>query len=81
MADELLPDDRIGTDLALTVLVTVQVTFGTFLGTRPRTSRSKSSTISGRRCFHHISAVVTFLPFFRVKTSGRFGKGLARASS
>ena len=30
---------------------TVHVTAGTFFGTRPITSLSKSSTISGRRCF------------------------------
>src|ERR1039458_2577472 len=35
--------------VAVIVFVTVHVTFGTFLGTRPSTSRSKSSTISGRR--------------------------------
>ena len=32
-----------------TVFVTAHVTLGTSLGTRPSTSRSKSSTISGRR--------------------------------
>ncbi len=63
------------------VSVTVHVTLGTFFGTRPITSRSKSSTISGRRCFHHIFALVTFLPFFSVNASGRFGKGFALDSS
>ena len=55
------------------VRFTTHVTFGTFFGTRPRTSRSKSSTISGRRCFHHAAALVTLRPFFSVRTSGRFG--------
>src|SRR5882757_9466748 len=32
-----------------------QVTLGRSLGTRPYTSASKYSTISGRRSFHHIS--------------------------
>ena len=32
----------------LTVLATIQVTLGALGGTRPSTSRSKSSTISGR---------------------------------
>ena len=36
-------------DRPLDVCVTVHVTFGTLRGTRPTTSRSKSSTISGRR--------------------------------
>ena len=80
MPHELFPDDRAEPTVAFTVLVTVHVTFGTFLGTRPSTSRSKSSTISGRRCFHHIAGVVTFLPFFSVRTSGRIririGRGL-----
>ena len=35
--------------LVFTVSVTVHVTLGTFFGTRPSTSRSKSSMISGRR--------------------------------
>src|SRR6266542_4911821 len=56
-------------------LVTSQVTFGAVFGTRPTTSLSKSSTISGRRWFHHCAFVVTFLPFFRVRTSGRSGYG------
>ena len=67
--------------ISRTVFATVHVTDGTFFGTRPITSRSKSSTISGRRCFHHISGVVTFSPFFSVSTSGRFGNGLAFDSS
>jgi hypothetical protein len=46
-------------DPSLTVLVTSHLTFGVFFGVRPYTSRSKSSAISGRRCFHHISADVT----------------------
>src|SRR5579883_128851 len=66
---------------AFTVLVTSQVTLGAFFGTRPSTSRSKSSTISGRRSRHHISAVVTLRPFFSVSASGRSGNGLAFASS
>src|SRR6185295_15602108 len=36
---------------AFTVRFNSQVTAGTRGGTRPNTSRSKSSTISGRRCF------------------------------
>src|SRR6185437_9718849 len=43
-------------------VVIAQITFGAFFVTRPITSRSKSSTIAGRRCFHHISGVVTFFP-------------------
>ena len=65
----------------LTVLVTVQVTLGTFGGTRPNTSRSKSSTISGRLSCHHSVAVVTFLSLLSVRASGRSGKGLALDSS
>ena len=53
------------------VVLTVQVTLGTFGGMRPSTSRSKSSTISGRRWFHHCSADVTFCPLFNVSASGR----------
>jgi hypothetical protein len=67
--------------VAFTVFATVHVTFGTFFGTRPSTSRSKSSTISGRRWSHQTLAVVTFLPFFNFKTSGRFGYGFAVLSS
>src|SRR5579883_3370277 len=59
--------------LVLDVLVTSQRTDGTFPGTRPYTSRSKSSTISGRLWFHHISGVVTRFPFFRTNGSGKFG--------
>src|SRR4029079_1626751 len=55
------------------VSATVQVTLGTFGGIRPMTSRSKSSTISGRRCFHHASAVFTRWPFFSASGSGRLG--------
>src|SRR5262245_46692603 len=61
--------------------VAVHVTFGTLFGTRPTTSRSKASRISGRRRVVHISAVVTFVPFSSVKGSGRSGKGLAADSS
>src|SRR5690242_18385191 len=60
-------------------VVIVQFTFGTFFGTRPKTSRSKFSTISGRGCFHRIPGVVTFCPFFRVSGSGGSGYGLALA--
>ena len=52
--------------------VLLHVTLGTSFGTRPSTSRSKSSTISLRRV-SHIAAVVTFFPFFNVRTSGSFG--------
>src|SRR5215471_3605421 len=65
----------------LAVSVTVHVTFGRFFGTRPSTSRSKSSTISGRRCSHHTLAEVTFFPFFNVNASGNCGKGFANDSS
>src|SRR5580693_8703270 len=47
-----------GPTWSLTVLLTTHVILGAFGGTRPSTSRSKSSTISGRRTLHHISAVV-----------------------
>src|SRR4249919_3055980 len=63
------------------VRLTRHATVGTVRGTRPSTSRSKSSTISGRRCFHHASALVTFLPFLSVSGSGSSGYGLATASS
>ncbi len=63
------------------VLFTAQVTLGTLGGMRPTTSRSKSSTISGRRCFHHCSADVTFCPFFNVSASGRSPYRFAFASS
>ena len=53
-----------------TVFVTVHVTFGTSFGTRPTTSRSKSSMISGRRFSFQIFVEVTFLPFFSVRTAG-----------
>ncbi len=69
------------TTRSVACVTTVHVTFGTFFGTRPKTSRSKSSTISGRRTFHHCSAVVTFWPFFVTSGSGRSGKGLALAGS
>ena len=51
---------KLPTSPPVTFETTVQVTFGTLAGTQPTTSRSKSSTISGRRRFHHISAVLTF---------------------
>ncbi len=63
------------------LLTTLQVTFDAAPGARPSTSRSKSSTISGRRWVHHVSAVVTLVPFLSVRTSGRSGNGLAVASS
>lgn len=63
------------------LLVTSQVIAGMCFGVRPYTSRSKSSRISGRRCFHRLSAVVTRWPFFNLSGSGRTGKGLALASS
>ena len=62
-------------------VVTLQCTLGTSFGTRPIISRLKSSTISGRRCFHQISAVVTFSPFFNTSGSGRSGTGLAFSGS
>src|SRR6516164_10483474 len=67
--------------LNCSVRLTRHATFGTFRGTRPSTSRSKSSTISGRRSFHHVSALVTFLPFSSVSASGRFAYGFASGSS
>ena len=72
----LLPTTR-----SVACVTTVHVTFGTFFGTRPKTSRSKSSTISGRRTFHHCAAVVTFWPSFVTSGSGKSGKGLALAGS
>src|SRR5207248_8826064 len=63
------------------LLCTLQVTVGMSRGSRPYTSRSMSSTISGRRSVHHCSAVVTGLPFLRVRTSGRTGYGFASDSS
>ena len=63
------------------VAVADHVTFGTLRGIRPTTSRSKSSTISGRRCVFQTRADVTFVPFASVSTSGRIGYGLASASS
>ena len=58
---------------AFTVCFNSHFTAGTPAGTRPNTSRSKSSTISGRRCFHQTSAVVTLRPFFNVRGLGRSG--------
>jgi hypothetical protein len=49
------------------------VTLGTLRGIRPMTSRSKSSTISGRRCVFQTRADVTFVPFASVSASGRIG--------
>src|ERR1017187_7611725 len=63
------------------VPVTSQTTLGATLGTRPQTSRSKSSAISGRRLLHQTLADFTFLPFFSTSGSGSFGYGLAFASS
>ncbi len=60
--------------------VTVQLTPGAPTGTRPRTSRSKPSTISARR-LGHIAGVVTRRPSFMTRGSGQSGKGLALASS
>jgi hypothetical protein len=63
------------------VLVTSQFTLGTFLGTRPYTSRSNASTISARR-FGHWSAVITFVPSLKVIRSGMLSfQGFAVASS
>src|SRR5271170_1231832 len=59
------------------VLITSQRTLGVFAGMRPKISRLKSSTISGRRWVHHILAVVTRLPLFRMSGSGRLGYGFA----
>ena len=60
---------------------TSQRTAGTLAGTRPRISRSKSSTSSGRRWFHQTLAEVTGLPLFRTSGLGRLGQGLALDSS
>ena len=57
----------------VTVCFSSHFTAGTMRGTRPKTSRSNSSTISGRRCFHHVSALATVRPFFSVSGSGRSG--------
>src|SRR5437879_8769493 len=62
------------------VFFTAQVTLRALGGMRPTTSRSKSSTISGRRRFHHCSADVTFCPLFNVSASGRSPYGFAFAS-
>src|SRR5262245_61445845 len=60
---------------------TSHVTLGTSLGTRPYTSASKYSTISGRRSVHQASGVVTGLRALVTIISGRWGQGLALASS
>ena len=74
---------------------TDHVTFGTLRGMRPSTSRSNNSTISGRRSFHHTSAVVTFYAArerqdvrqirewigFRLVVVGAVGCGLVAARS
>src|SRR5689334_9595980 len=52
-------------------LTTCQFTAGIFAGTRPYISLSKSSTISRRLFFHHVSALVTFFPFFNNNGSGK----------
>ncbi|PYP75128.1 MAG: hypothetical protein DMD35_22315 [Gemmatimonadetes bacterium] len=64
----------------VSVAVTAHVTFGASFGTRPITSRSKSSTISARRRVQS-RGVVTRCPFFSTSRGGRFGNGLAFASS
>ena len=56
-------------------------TFGTVFGTRPYTSRSKSSTISGRRVSHQVFASVTRFPLLSTSGSGSFEWGPAFASS
>ena len=58
------------------VLTTSHFTAGVCCGTRPYTSRSKSSTSCGRRWSHHIFADVTFWPSFI--TSGSGGGGIRR---
>src|SRR4051794_9924475 len=55
------------------VSTTFHATAGTCWGIRPYPSRSKSSTISGRRCFHHCSEVVTASPLLSASTLGRLG--------
>jgi hypothetical protein len=64
------PPPPIGSPVS--VLTTSHVTAGVFLGTRPYTSRSKSSLISARRAFH-CAAVVTRRPLFMTSGSGRSG--------
>ena len=76
-----LPDTGWPSIVAVPLSETVHVTFGVLAGTRPYISRSKASTISGRRRDHHPSAVVTLPPSFSVSGSGRFGNGFALASS
>jgi hypothetical protein len=56
----------------LTVSSTVHVTFGTTFGTRPTTSREKSSRSSVRRV-SHCALVATVEPFFSTISSGSFG--------
>ena len=80
-ADELAADDALPPISHSRVATTDHVDRRALAGTRPTTSRSKSSTISGRRSLHHASAVVTFAPFFSVSGSGRIGYGFASASS
>ena len=72
------PPPPIGSPVSL--LTTSHLTAGMFLGTRPYTSRSKSSLISARRAFH-CDAVVTRVPFSITSGSGSSGYGLAVASS
>ena len=64
--------------LARPMVFTVHVTFGTLRGTRPSTSRSNSSTISGRRCFHHASAVVTLRAVLQGEDFRKIGIGIRR---
>jgi len=67
-----------GTHPRFTRLNDLQVTPGTSGGIRPRTSLSKSSIISGRRRFHHISGDVTFSPFFQRQRFGQIRKRIRK---
>jgi hypothetical protein len=52
------------------LLATSHFTCGTSLGILPYISRSKSSTISGRRFSYHVFSSVTFVPSLHVIMSG-----------
>ena len=58
--------------------LTVHVTFGTFFGTRPSTSRSKSSTISGPALLPPHVGARDLLAVLERQTSGRFGIRIRR---
>jgi len=73
MARELFGDDRHVADHFLGRAGDFPLHLGRELGEAAIDLRSKSSTTSGRRRFHHTLAVLTFLPFFNTRGSGRWG--------